>query len=121
MTRAGKSYRSTTPREPKEPKQEKLKRIENYRVARQQARKFIVPGIIAVFLCLFLLFGAMYGFKGTKIERRNRPEDMLFGGAFGEREKEALLQEFRKALSKASDVFGDAAEELDMDTAEISL
>ncbi|KAG0273670.1 hypothetical protein BGZ95_010534 [Linnemannia exigua] len=83
MTRASKSYRSTTPKEPKESKVEKQKRLENYRIAKNQAKKFVIPGIIAVIASLFFLFVAMYGFKGTKFDgaglaRGRSATDMIF-------------------------------------------
>ncbi|KAF8947272.1 hypothetical protein BGZ47_009766 [Haplosporangium gracile] len=68
MTRASKSYRSTTPKEPRETKAEKAKRLENYRVAKAQAKKFVIPGIIAVIAFLFFLFVSMYGLKGAKMD-----------------------------------------------------
>ncbi|KAG0378036.1 MAG: hypothetical protein J3R72DRAFT_455256 [Linnemannia gamsii] len=83
MTRASKSYRSTTPKEPKETKAEKQQRLENYRIAKTQAKKFVIPGMIAVIASLFFLFVAMYGFKGTKFDgaglaRGRSATDMIF-------------------------------------------
>ncbi|KAF9091059.1 hypothetical protein BGX29_002679 [Mortierella sp. GBA35] len=78
MTRTSKSYRSTTPKEPKETKAKKMKRLENYRVAKAQAKKFVIPGIIAVIASVFLLFVSMYGFKGTRSAGfRRSPTDMI--------------------------------------------
>ncbi|KAF9921695.1 hypothetical protein FBU30_008233 [Linnemannia zychae] len=68
MTRSSKSYRSSTPKEPKETRAAKQKRLENYRIAKNQAKKFVIPGIIAIIASLFFLFVAMYGFKGTKMK-----------------------------------------------------
>ncbi|KAF9138339.1 hypothetical protein BGX30_009268 [Mortierella sp. GBA39] len=82
MTRASKSYRSTTPKETRETKAEKAKRLENYRVAKAQAKKFVIPGIIAIIASLFFLFVSMYGFKGTKMDnivaRGRSASDQLF-------------------------------------------
>ncbi|KAF9391004.1 hypothetical protein CPB97_007757 [Podila verticillata] len=120
MTRAGKSYRSSTPKEPKEPKREKLKRLESYRVAKAQARKFVIPGIIAVVASIFFLFVTMYGFKGTKLERRERLQDTLFnadgvGDAFN---KDKLAQKILTAMSQASDVVGEKSDEVDVEPVE---
>ncbi|KAF9206073.1 hypothetical protein BGZ49_003042 [Haplosporangium sp. Z 27] len=66
MARAGRSYVVSGPREVKEHKTQKLKRIEENRKAKAQAKKFVIPGMIAVVLCMFFLFVAMYGFKGRR-------------------------------------------------------
>ncbi|KAG0214046.1 hypothetical protein BGX28_002912 [Mortierella sp. GBA30] len=91
MTRTSRSYRSTTPKEPKEAKADKRKRLENYRVAKQQAKKFVIPGILAVLVCLFLLFGSLYGFKGSKMQPRDRTR------------QEVLFEEARKQAAAAAD------------------
>ncbi|KAG0032134.1 hypothetical protein BGZ81_011623 [Podila clonocystis] len=120
MTRAGKSYRSTTPKEPKEPKREKMKRLENYRIAKAQAKKFVIPGLIAIVASVFFLFVAMYGFKGTKLERRERPQDMLFNAdALGALDKDTLTQQVLAAMkNQASDVFGEKPEEVEVEPQE---
>ncbi|KAH7046295.1 hypothetical protein BKA57DRAFT_494075 [Linnemannia elongata] len=82
MTRASKSYRSTASKEPRETKAERAKRLENYRVAKAQAKKFVIPGIIVIIASLFFLFVSMYGFKGTKMDsmvtRGRSASDRLF-------------------------------------------
>ncbi|KAF9396534.1 hypothetical protein CPC16_000642 [Podila verticillata] len=120
MTRAGKSYRSSTPKEPKEPKREKLKRLENYRVAKAQARRFVIPGIIAVVASIAFLFVAMYGFKGTKLERRVRPKDMLVNpDSLGDvLNKDKLTQQILAAMNQASDVFGEKPDGVDVEPEE---
>ncbi|KAG0312652.1 hypothetical protein BGZ97_010977 [Linnemannia gamsii] len=114
MTRASKSYRSTTPKETRETKAERAKRLENYRIAKAQAKKFVIPGIIAVIASIFFLFVAMYGFKGTKMDRmvtRGRSaSDMLFEearknfannfGAAKEELKAQILEAFKKGDEK---------------------
>ncbi|KAG0093568.1 hypothetical protein BGZ93_004151 [Podila epicladia] len=121
MTRAGKSYRSSTPKEPKEPKREKIKRLENYRVAKAQAKKFVIPGLIAVLASIFFLFVAMYGFKGTKLQRRERAQDMLFNAdkVANTLNKDALTQQILAAMkNQASDVFGEKSEEVEFEPQE---
>ncbi|KAF9132141.1 hypothetical protein BGW39_000717 [Mortierella sp. 14UC] len=83
MARISNSYRPTTPKEAKETKAEKQKRLENYRIAKTQAKKFVIPGIIAVIASVFFLFVSMYGLKGTKIDsaglaRGRSATDMIF-------------------------------------------
>ncbi|KAF9961822.1 hypothetical protein BGZ70_008196 [Mortierella alpina] len=107
MTRASKSYRSTAVKEPKEAKADRLKRLENYRVAKQQAKKFVIPGILAVLLGLFFLFGTMYGFRGAKVQRRNRtPQDMIYEAAAAkgpdlETTKLQVKEDFMKVLENS--------------------
>ncbi|KAI8363144.1 hypothetical protein B0O80DRAFT_7055 [Mortierella sp. GBAus27b] len=50
----------------KETKAEKTKRLEGYRVAKE-AKKFVIPGIVALFACVFFLFASKYGIKGSKV------------------------------------------------------
>ncbi|KAF9319800.1 hypothetical protein BG003_008094 [Podila horticola] len=122
MTRAGKSYRSSTPKEPKEPKREKMKRLENYRVAKAQAKKFVIPGLIAIVASIFFLFVGMYGFKGSKLERRERSRDVNFnsGSVVGDAfDKDALTQKVLAAMKdQASEVFGEKPEEVDFEPQE---
>ncbi|KAG0359165.1 hypothetical protein BG005_001265 [Podila minutissima] len=121
MTRAGKSYRSSTPKEPKEHKREKMKRLENYRVAKAQAKKFVIPGLIAIVASIFFLFVSMYGFKGTKLQRRERPQDILFNADnVGDvLEKDKLTQQILAAMkNQASDVFGEKPEEVELEPQE---
>ncbi|KAF9962603.1 hypothetical protein BGZ72_000023 [Mortierella alpina] len=107
MTRASKSYRSTAVKEPKEAKADRRKRLENYRVAKQQAKKFVIPGILAVLIGLFFLFGTMYGFRGgAKVQRRNRtPQDMIYEAAAQgpdlEITKQQVKNDFMKVLENS--------------------
>ncbi|KAG0287020.1 hypothetical protein BGZ96_008994 [Linnemannia gamsii] len=111
MARASKSYRSKTPKE-RETKAEKAKRLEHYRVAKAQAKKFVIPGIIAVIASIFFLFVSMYGFKGTKMDRmvaRGRSgSDMLFEEArknfaknFGAKLEETTKKELKTQIFEA--------------------
>ncbi|KAF9574306.1 hypothetical protein EC968_006813 [Mortierella alpina] len=101
MTRASKSYRSTAVKQPKEAKADKLKRLENYRVAKQQAKKFVIPGILAVLIGLFFLFGTLYGFRGSKVQRRNRtPQDMIYEAAANGPDLEATKQQVKNDFMK---------------------
>ncbi|GJJ71269.1 hypothetical protein EMPS_03619 [Entomortierella parvispora] len=103
MTRASKSYRSGTPKEPKETRIEKQKRLANYKVAKDQAKKFVIPGIIAVLVCVFLLFGTMYGFRGTKTgSRRQRVSDLMYKNA-----ADMQLQKQDPNSRPMSDIFRD--------------
>ncbi|KAF9346791.1 hypothetical protein BGX26_001698 [Mortierella sp. AD094] len=118
MTRAGKSYRSSAPREPKEHKAQKLKRLEDYRHAKAQAKKFVIPGIIAVVLCVFFLFGTMYGFKGTGVARRGdkieeaiRKASQKFTPFDTESSREELTNVIMQALGKDNE--GAAAENIE--------
>ncbi|KAF9103579.1 hypothetical protein BGX27_010509 [Mortierella sp. AM989] len=101
MARSGKSYISTAPKEPRENKAQKLKRLEEYRQAKAQTKKFVIPGIIAVCLCLLVLFTTMYGFKGTR--RRDEMDDAIlkasekYSGLDTEASR-AALTEFMKSL-----------------------
>ncbi|KAF9582034.1 hypothetical protein BGW38_000745 [Lunasporangiospora selenospora] len=73
MTRSSRSFRATGPKELKESKADKEKRLENYRVAKAQAKKFVIPGIVAILACVAFLFVGLYGFKGTtRMERQMR-------------------------------------------------
>ncbi|KAF9937567.1 hypothetical protein BGZ67_001078 [Mortierella alpina] len=142
MTRASRSYRSTAVKEPKEAKADRLKRLENYRVAKQQAKKvrrptigsalvvmtlttsfskrlssltksllifiqFVIPGILALLIGLFFLFGTMYGFRGgAKVQRRNRtPQDMIYEAAANgpdlETTKLQVKNDFMKVLENS--------------------
>ncbi|KAF9992418.1 hypothetical protein BGZ80_008558, partial [Entomortierella chlamydospora] len=93
MTRAGNSYRSSAPRKPKE-------------------HKYVIPGVIVVLLCVFLLLVAKYGFKGTstgvgrqgdRIEEAVRMAAENFGSYNTESSREELADIIMKALNKDND------------------
>ncbi|KAG0345810.1 hypothetical protein BG004_003017 [Podila humilis] len=71
--------------------------------------------MIAVLVSVFLLFGAMYGFKGTKIERRiDRVRDAIFKQGLADAlNKEGMTQQIVDAMNKAHDVFGQPMEEVE--------
>ncbi|KAI8598605.1 hypothetical protein EDD21DRAFT_417582 [Dissophora ornata] len=81
MTRAGKSYRSATPKTQKESKAEKQKRMENYRLAKAQAKKFVIPGLIALLAFIFILFKIKYDYRGSKAVNTGLAQDIIFGAA----------------------------------------
>ncbi|KAF9918383.1 hypothetical protein BX616_009065 [Lobosporangium transversale] len=60
------SVRSSASKAPKENKAEKMRRIENYRLARAQAKKYVIPGLVAFLAAVFALFAVKYGFSGSK-------------------------------------------------------
>ncbi|KAF9152580.1 hypothetical protein BGX21_000326 [Mortierella sp. AD011] len=112
MTRAGNSYRSSAPRKPKEHKAQRLKRLEDYRHAKAQAKKYVIPGIIVVLVCVFLLLVAKYGFKGTStgvgrqgdnIEEAVRMATEKFGSYDTQSSREELADIIMKALNKDND------------------
>ncbi|KAK3809253.1 MAG: hypothetical protein J3Q66DRAFT_405276 [Benniella sp.] len=68
MARGGKSVVTNAPKQPKETKAEKEKRLEHQRIAREQAKKFVIPGIIAILACVAFLLVNKYGLRGTKLK-----------------------------------------------------
>ncbi|KAF9941216.1 hypothetical protein BGZ65_004707 [Modicella reniformis] len=57
------------PKQHKETKSEKEKRMESNRIARERAKKFVIPGIIALIACVAFLFLNKYGLTGTKSKK----------------------------------------------------
>ncbi|KAG0046089.1 hypothetical protein BGZ83_008716 [Gryganskiella cystojenkinii] len=98
---------SGTPKEPREHKLEKRKRLENYRVAKAQAKKYVIPGIIAVLVCVFLMFGTMYGFRGTKSPRRERALDRLYKDVKEQQMVDPEVENKKRMMSQFSAVFKD--------------
>ncbi|KAI1314494.1 hypothetical protein EDD11_002111 [Mortierella claussenii] len=80
---------------------EKHKRLENNRIAKSQAKKFVIPGIIALLACIVALFGTMYGFSGSKLRRH---QDMIHQAAKAngfDVHTEATHEELTKLIQKA--------------------
>ncbi|KAG0351875.1 hypothetical protein BGZ54_003059 [Gamsiella multidivaricata] len=71
------SSNSTTSKEHEKFKVEKMKGLENYRVAKAQSKKFVIPGIVVLLSCMFVLFGVVYGSTGSELERSNGLPDGL--------------------------------------------
>ncbi|KAF9357742.1 hypothetical protein BGX34_009231 [Mortierella sp. NVP85] len=103
MARGGKSVITNAPKQPKETKAEKEKRLEHQRIAREQTKKFVIPGIIAILACVVLLLVNKYGLKGTKSAAPATPplfdSDYLKGDMFKGIDIEKLIRDAAKSAS----------------------